>query len=71
MIQRVKALAAKANDLSWITRSHMVMGEKQFLHISLWPPFVCCGTHTHVHARRCTHADAHTHMHTHAHTETY
>lgn len=65
MIQRVKALAAKANDLRWITRSHMVMGEKQFLHINLWPPFGCCGTHNHVHARTCTHTHVHARTCTH------
>lgn len=59
MIQRVKALAAKANDLSWITRSHMVVGEKQSLQINLWPPCVCCGTYTHAHT--CTHVHTQTH----------
>lgn len=42
MIQWVKALATKVDDLSSNTRTHM-----EFLQVVLWPQLVLCDTWTH------------------------
>lgn len=56
MIQLVKALAAKSDDLNLILRTYTVEGENQPLKVIFRPPQVYCVV--------CVRENIHTHIHT-------
>lgn len=59
MVQQVKMLTAKSDNLSWISKTYMVEGDNKLLQAVLRALQVChstCApTHTHIHTLKKIH----------------
>jgi hypothetical protein len=68
VVQQVKALAVKSDELSSIPGAHMEI--ELTLTRCLQPPKVCCAKHSLTDTQTHRHTDTQTHTHTHTHTHT-